>query len=210
MIRRGRMIVIEGPDGSGKSTQVERIVAWLESRQLEVVRIREPGGTPASEAVRSVLLEHRWGGLEELLLFMAARAQVVSQVIRPALLTGQIVIADRFVDSTEAYQIDGRKLSRLRTLYRDLTREVCGDVEPDLTVILDLASSISRERTRRRGSENRLDQEVVEFHDRVGEAYRRFGRYKPGHVLVDANRDPDTVFADLAMHIRKVLGRDDL
>lgn len=206
MSTTGYFFVIEGPDGSGKTTQAARLVDWLRALGYDVVAVREPGGSIPSEAVRSILMDHAWNGLEELLLFMTARSYLYRTVIRPALDAGKIVVADRFVDSTRAYQIDGRRLGHLRGVMTEVLREILGTDEPDLVVVLDIPSNLAQERTRRRGMQSRLDAETAEFHARVGAAYQLIGASAPNHVLVNGDNDPEAVFQDLLQHVREVLG----
>lgn len=202
----GLFIVVEGPDGSGKTTQAARLVDWLRSQGFDVVAVREPGGTPPSEAIRNVLMDHTWNGLEELLLFLAARSNLYRSVIQPALAAGKIVVADRFVDSTRAYQINGRKLGHLTGIMTEVLHDIYGTDEPDLVVVLDIPWNLAQQRTRRRGMQSRLDAETAEFHARVGAAYRFIGANSPNHVLVNGDNDPDAVFQDILLHVREILG----
>ena len=148
---RGIFITFEGLDGCGKSTQLEKLAAKLRAQKHPVVLTREPGGTPTAEKIRQLLLDTRTGSLApnaELALMFAARAQHIQEVILPALAEGKVVLCDRFTDSTEAYQGGGRKLGSKPVLA--LHHVVCGDLQPDLTVLMDSDVATSVERARRR------------------------------------------------------------
>lgn len=195
---RGRLLTFEGIDGSGKSTHIARVVADLQRNGKTVVCLREPGGTATGEAVRRIVLDREQTRLtaeSELLLFMAARAQLVREIIRPALADGAWVLCDRFIDSTLAYQGYGRGLD-LELIDR-LNDFAVGDCRPDLTVLLSLTALQSVERIRGRGGRpDRLDGESEAFAERVIEGYRRIAAAEPGRIrVVDANR-PETVVAD--------------
>ena len=190
---RGKFIVLEGPEGSGKSTQGARLAARREAEKLRVVPVREPGGTVIGEQVRKVLLDaknHHMTVGTELLLYMACRAQLVHEVIRPALDAGSVVLADRFLTSTIVYQglAGGRGASEVKRLYR----ETCGDIEPDLVVLLDLDAEAGLARVQR--SFDRMEQKPIEFHRRVRDGYLAVARGEPGrHSVVDASRSADEV-----------------
>src|ERR1017187_7733007 len=134
---RGLFITLEGLDGSGKTTQIKRLAAWMQRRNLVPVVTRQPGGTTTGDRIRELLLDSRSGGLAplaEMALMFADRAQAIAEVIEPALAAGKIVLCDRFTDSTEAYQGGGRELGS--TLVLEMHRIVCGDLQPDLTLLL--------------------------------------------------------------------------
>jgi dTMP kinase len=187
MSRRGKFITFEGLDGTGKSTQMRKLAAKLRAAGHKVVETREPGGTATGEKIRRVLLDSSTQGLSpmaEMALMFASRAQHIAEVIQPALDHGQIVLCDRFTDSTEAYQGNGRKLGSEAVLR--LHHILCGDLQPDLTILLDNdpAKSIGRARRRNRGvadkasknaskhaDENRFEQETRAFFARVHEGY---------------------------------------
>ncbi len=197
---RGKFITFEGLDGCGKSTQVEKLARALRARGLAVVVTREPGGTPTAEKIRQLLLDTKTAMLApmaELALMFASRAQHIQEVIAPALAAGQIVLCDRFTDSTEAYQGGGRKLGSEPVL--ELHRILCGNLQPDLTILMDsdVASSVARARRRntahgkRKGSgvpdENRFEKESRTFFGRVQQAYLAIAKREPERVtLVDA------------------------
>lgn len=168
------LIVLEGTEGVGKSTQVRRLHDVLSSAGRDVVAVREPGGTPVGDAIRALLLEssHGLDPRAEALLFMASRAQLVRDVIRPALERGAVVLTDRFFLSTYAYQIAGRGLPE-----EDVRRAnalATGGLIPDLTVLLDLPEGEGMRRAAVRGAHDRIERSGDEFHRRVHDAFRRF------------------------------------
>src|SRR6202167_725210 len=167
MARRGKFITFEGLDGTGKSTQLRKAAAVLRAEGHKVVETREPGGTTTGEKIRRVLLDSATQGLSplaEMALMFASRAQHISEVIQPALDRGQIVLCDRFTDSTEAYQGSGRKLGSEAVL--ELHRILCGDLQPDLTILLDSdpAKSIGRARNRNRIAADRASKSSGKHH----------------------------------------------
>jgi dTMP kinase len=172
MSRRGFFIVLEGPEGSGKSTLLRPLVARMRDSQVDPVVIREPGGTRAGEIARQAVLdpEHHLGPVAELFFYLAARADLVETVIRPALAAGRVVLSDRFALSTEAYQMVGRGLDPM--LVRTANEAATQGVRPDLTLILDLPAEMGQARQIAAGKhQDRLDRESVEFHRRVAEYY---------------------------------------
>lgn len=185
---RGLLITLEGIDGCGKSTQAEMLHHKLEEHAIPFVPVREPGGTAVGEDIRNILLDkHYTLSLQtELLLYMAARSELTEQVILPALLTGKIVMCDRFTDSTLAYQGYGGGADL--NLIRLLNRKATGGVSPDLTILLDLAVE---EATGRRGSNaDRMESKDFRYHQRVRCGYLEIARREPQRVaLVDASTD---------------------
>jgi dTMP kinase len=168
----GFFIVLEGPEGSGKSTLIAPLVERMRECQVSPVVVREPGGTRAAEIARQALLdpEHHVGPLSELFLYLAARADLVHTVIKPALDGGQVVLSDRFAMSTEAYQMAGRGLDPV--LVRTANRAATQGITPDLTLILDLSPELGLARQIAAGKrQDRLDRESAEFHRRVMEYY---------------------------------------
>ncbi len=191
---RGLFITLEGLDGSGKTTQIKRLAAWLEHRGQKPVITRQPGGTAIGDRVRAILLDSRSTGLApmtEMALMFADRAQAIAEVIQPALDAGKIVVCDRFTDSTEAYQGGGRQLGS--TVVLELHRLVCGNLQPDLTLLLLPSFDASLARARRRNTrdevqtgknENRFEQEQDAFHRRVWEKYREIARRDAERVVL--------------------------
>ena len=189
-------ITLEGPEGSGKSSQLPALAEFLRSRGYTVLTTREPGGTPIGDQVRQVLTCMENQGMSprsETLLFCAARAQLVDQVIRPALARGEVVISDRYADSTLAYQGygHGNDLAVLRQLLHFAT----GGLWPELTLLLDVDSAAGLERRRSSGGEwNRLDDYALSFHQRVRQGYLDLARSQPERwVVVDAAQPMDAV-----------------
>ena len=192
-------ISFEGIEGSGKSTLASAVERALRAAGYEVVVTREPGGTPAGDAVRRIFLQPDLaiGPRTELLLINASRAQLVADVIAPALARGAVVLCDRYVHSTLAYQGYGRGLPL------DLVRSVCdaatGGVMPDLTLLVDVSVEVSRSRLASRGNgADRVEQEDGEFHRRVREGFLELARHDPRVVALDGDRPPEAV-VDAAM-----------
>lgn len=212
-------MTFEGLDGSGKSTQVEKLARSLRAHGLSVTVTREPGGTAAGEKIREVLLHSGTSGLSpltELALMFASRAQHIHEVILPALAEGRIVLCDRFTDSTEAYQGGGRKLGSRPVL--EMHEILCGNLQPDLTVLLDNDAAFSLERARRRNrkkkagrsqkekDENRFEQENQAFFARVRHAYLAIAAREPERVhIVNARGTPGETHAAIMELVRKKL-----
>jgi dTMP kinase len=193
-------ITLEGPEGSGKTTQARLLAGWLRERGYEVVLTREPGGTDIGDQIRAVLLDADNTAVDartEILLYSASRAQHVAQRIRPALAAGQIVISDRYADSTLAYQGYGRELD-LETLRR-ITAFATGGLTPDLTLYLDIPPEEGLQRRQLGGGEwNRLDAEALEFHQRVRAGYLELIRQEPERwAVVPANRSVEEVQVEI-------------
>lgn len=172
MSRRGFFVVLEGPEGSGKSTLVGPLAECMRASGVDPVVVREPGGTRAAEIARQALLDpdHPVGPLAELFLYLAARADLVQSTIRPALDSGRVVLSDRFALSTEAYQMVGRGLDP--ALVRTGNQAATGGLHPDLTLILDLSPELGQARQIAAGKrQDRLDRESADFHRRVVEYY---------------------------------------
>ena len=218
MSRRGKFITFEGLDGTGKSTQLRKLAAELRAAGHRVVETREPGGTMTGEKIRKVLLDSGTAGLSpqaEMALMFASRAQHIAEVIEPALAQGSVVLCDRFTDSTEAYQGSGRKLGS--EVVRELHRVLCGNLQPDLTILLDsdAALSVSRARQRNRRDskvssrghdENRFEQETRAFFARVHEGYLAIAKREPGRVaVVDARGTPGQTHERIAEVVRRKL-----
>ncbi|MEI8231839.1 MAG: dTMP kinase [Actinomycetes bacterium] len=191
----GLFISFEGIDGVGKSTQADLLESWLQSKGRTVVRTLEPGGTDVGIEIRKILLHHR-GDLApraEAALFAADRAHHVSSKIRPALDRGEIVITDRYFDSSVAYQGAGRELSQ--TEVRDLSLWAVGGLLPDLTVLLDLPADVARNRRNGSGTEpDRLESEKIEFFERARQAYLDLAKAeKERFLVIDAAASVDVM-----------------
>jgi len=210
----GHFITLEGLDGCGKSTHVEKLAVFLREQGLEVVTTREPGGTAIGERVRGILLDSRTHGLAplaELALMFASRAQQISEVILPAINRGAWVLCDRFTDSSEAYQGAGRQLGVDAVL--TLHRVLCLGLQPELTLLLDndVAASVARARRRNLAAgglldENRFEQENRIFFDRVHQQFLAIARREPERVvLIDARRPVEEVHNDLVAAVRERL-----
>lgn len=199
----GLFITFEGPEGSGKTTQIHPLADFLRRQGRDVLTLREPGGTPISEQIRTVLMNLANTAMHprtEILLFLAARAQLVEEVIRPALAGGQIVLCDRYADSTLAYQGYGHGVD-LQTL-RQLLHFATGGLQPDLTFLLDVDPLIGLQRKRKEGEWNRLDAYDEAFHRRVRAGYRQLAEAEPQRwVIVDAAQPPDAVQSVLRQHV---------
>ncbi|MCC2665127.1 MAG: tmk [Geminicoccaceae bacterium] len=195
MTARGRLITFEGGEGAGKSTQVARLAASLRAAGLEVVATREPGGTPGGEAIRGLLVEGppgRWSPLTETLLLLAARHDHVRRVIEPAMAAGRWVLCDRFTDSTRVYQ--GIAGAVGLGLVDELHRRILGDLQPDLTLVLDLPGPVGLARRRASSGENRFERMPEDYHERVRAGFLAIARDAPGRcVVIDATHSEETV-----------------
>lgn len=195
----GKFLTIEGTEGVGKSTNLVFVRDLLQSRGIEVVVTREPGGTPLAEEIRGLLLAKRDEAVDEtaeLLLVFAARAQHIATVIKPALARGAWVLSDRFTDATYAYQGGGRGLNK--TIIADLERMVQGELRPDLTLILDIDVKLGLQRASQRGELDRFESEAIDFFERVRSAYHARAKAAPEkYALVNAGQDLPSVQADI-------------
>ena len=196
---QGTFITIEGGEGAGKSTMMERVAGWLEQRDMTVVQTREPGGTELAELIRDILLDRQHDSLSsqaELLLMFAARAQHLHEVIRPALARGEAVLCDRFTDATWAYQGGGRQLAAgdIATL----ENLVHGDLQPGLTLLLDLPVEQGMRRAARRSESDRFEMESLQFFERVRNAYLDRARQHTGRfAVIDASLDETRVWTQI-------------
>jgi len=190
----GRFIVIDGPDGAGKSTQAKLLAEHLRAGGLEVRLVRDPGGTAIGNRIRQILLDRAHGEMAvecELMLYMASRAQLAAEVIRPALEAGQCVLSDRYISSTIAYQGAGDADPEA---IRQAGRIAVGQTWPDLTVILDLPSDAGLARAGRANGHDRIEAKGSDFHRRVRELFLEQARREPARfTAVDASGDIDEV-----------------
>ncbi|AHE98325.1 dTMP kinase [Thioalkalivibrio paradoxus] len=198
--RSGGFVVLEGIEGAGKSTQLERLGRRLAATGTEIVRTREPGGTEAGEQIRGLLLDPGFGDVApetELLMIFAARAEHLHQVIRPALQRGAWVLSDRFTDASFAYQGAGRGLAMERI--EALETWLQGDLRPDLVLVFDVPVEVGLGRALARGKRDRIESEDIAFFERAREAYRTRARCDPERYrLIDGTPDPETVEAAVA------------
>jgi dTMP kinase len=192
-------ITIEGGEGAGKSTQIRHITEWLKSMGHEVICTRQPGGTVISEQIREILLNrdhHLQSPTTELLLAFAARAQVLDEVIRPALKAGKTIVCDRFTDATYAYQGGGRGIPA--DDIATLEKLVHGDLQADLTLLLDLPVEAGLRRAAGRGAPDRFETESLVFFERVRAVYLERSRAEPGRfAVIDASGDENAVRAQI-------------
>ncbi len=198
---RGKFITIEGTEGVGKTTNIQFIQNWLESKQLAYLCTREPGGTPLAEQIRELLLAPREElvcDTAELLLMFAGRAQHLNQVIEPALTEGAWVLCDRFTDATYAYQGAGRGMGT--SLIAELELIVQGSLRPDLTLILDIPVELGLKRASERSDPDRFEQEKTEFFDLVRNGYLDIARKYPDRcVVIDASQPLELVQRELTI-----------
>ena len=203
---KGTFITFEGAEGSGKSTQARLLTRYLKEKKKKVLAIREPGGVRISEKIRRILLSLESRGMGdacEVLLYMAARAQLVREVIHPALKRGMIVLCDRFLDSTVAYQGygNGVDLKMIKTIGRFATE----GITPDLTLIFDIDAA---EGLRRAGREkDRIEQRSLDYHNRVRQGYLRLARQEPGRTrVIKVDGDKDEVQIRVRGYVDTLLG----
>lgn len=204
----GLFVTFEGCEGSGKTTQVEMLAAYLRAAGHDVMVTREPGGTAVGERIRELLLAPEHDGMTartEALLFAADRAQKVDELIRPALLEGKVVLSDRYVDSSLAYQGVGRGLGAAAV--RDLNEWATNALAPDLTFYLDVPYEVALARMAGR-PEDRIEREPEQFHARVRKAYLALAeRYASRMVQLDATDTPEAVSERVKEHVDRLLGR---
>ena len=202
---KGLFISFEGPDGSGKSTQINKLSEFFKSKGYEVVLTREPGGTPISEKIRTIILDKEnkeMVPMTEALLYAASRAQHVSQVIKPALAAGKVVICDRFVDSSMAYQGYGRGLG---DSVWEINKYAVDGTMPDITFLFKLDPSIGLARTQRRENQDRLEQEKIDFHDRLFEGYLELEKKHDRIVGIDASKSIDEITREIISYAEKLI-----
>jgi thymidylate kinase len=194
-------ITFEGSEGSGKSTQADRLAARLQRCDVPYILTREPGGTPIGESIRELLQfaphNSNMASETELLLFVASRSQLVREIVKPALERGMCVIADRFSDSTTVYQGAARKLDR--EIIERLNAFVVGDCVPDITFVLDVDAATAESRMQREPRKaDRMEQQPKEFYEGVREGYRELARKEPKRiVLINGSRDPDAIETEI-------------
>ncbi len=205
---RGIFISMEGPDGSGKTTQIDLLKKHFESIGYdEILVTREPGGTAISEAVRAIILnpEHeKMSYMTEALLYASARAQLVSEIIKPALTAGKAVISDRFVDSSVVYQGMARGLG-IETVY-EINKFAIQGIMPELTIHLDLPAAVGLARARGRASLDRLELESLEFHEKVAQGYRELAALAPDRIkTIDAGLPIIQIHQTIVQYVNDIL-----
>lgn len=211
-VERGVFITFEGGEGAGKSTQIARLAASMRKKSREVVLTREPGGSPGAEAVRHVILSgaaEPFGPSMEAILFAAARADHVDQVIRPAIKRGAVVLCDRFIDSSRVYQ--GVTGGLEPSFMQALEKVAIGNTMPDLTIILDIApeEGMRRATTRRgTGEIDRFEKEALTVQHRRREAFLDIARAEPQRcIVIDGGREPETVAVDILQAVDGLVAR---
>ena len=207
----GKLISVEGSEGSGKSTQIARLAAHLQQTGREVVTTREPGGTEIGEQIRNIIVHNSKGdemcAETELLLFTAARAQVVREVIAPALVRGAVVLSDRFLDSSTVYQGIGRNLAA--DPVSRINHFAVGNVMPDLTVVIDVPTEVGLARIRQRASDlpDRMERENIDFYKKIREGYLLLASGMPDRVVViDGTLSQDAIEKKIWTIVKERLG----
>jgi len=207
----GKLISFEGSEGSGKSTQISRLAAHLQKTGREVVSTREPGGTEIGEQIRNIIVHNSKGdemcAETELLLFTAARAQVVREVIAPALVRGAVVLSDRYLDSSTVYQGIGRNLAA--DPVSQINRFAVGNVMPDLTLVIDVPTEIGLARIRQRASDlpDRMERENIDFYKKIREGYLLLAQGMPHRVVViDGTLSQDAIEKKIWSVVKERIG----
>lgn len=205
-------ITFEGPDGSGKTTQMDLLMPFLAAKGLDTVRTREPGGTDIGDQIRSVIMNMKNKSMHprsEILLFCASRAQLVEELIRPSLSEGKLVLCDRYADSTLAYQGYGHGLDR-DALIR-LLDFATGGLKPDLTLLFDISAEAGlRRRLTNHEEWNRMDDYALQFHERVRSGYLAMAAAEPERwVVINADRTPDEIHAEVVSVLTEKMQRTD-
>ncbi len=206
----GKLISFEGSEGSGKSTQIARLATHLAKLNRDVISVREPGGTEVGEQIRNIIVHNSKGDEmcpeTELLLFTAARAQLVREVIAPALLKGSCVLSDRFLDSSTVYQGIGRNLAL--DPVNQINRFAVGNVMPDLTIILDVPTKVSLKRIRQRASDvpDRMERENIGFYEKIRAGYLVLAKGMPDRfVVIDGTLKEDVIARKIRTIVKKLL-----
>ena len=206
--KKGIFITMEGPDGAGKSTQIDLLKKYLEDKGYNILLTRDPGGNDISEAIRGIILNKDFtemGYMTELLLYASARAQLVKENIKPALEAGTAVIADRFVDSSAVYQGIGRGLG-IDTVYK-INEFALQGIMPDMTILMDLDAEVGLARKKNQAELDRMERESVDFHKKVVAGYRELADRYPERILkVDAALQVQEIHDIIVANIEKKLG----
>lgn len=193
-------ITFEGPDGSGKTTQIRRLIPVLQEKGFDIVHTREPGGTDIGDQIRSIIMNMKNKSMHpraEILLFCASRAQLVEELVRPSLSEGKLVLCDRYADSTMAYQGYGHGLDR--DVLSQLLHFATGGLKPDLTLLFDISAEAGlRRRLTNHEEWNRMDDYALQFHERVRSGYLAMAAAEPERwAVIDADRTPDEIHREV-------------
>ena len=202
---RGLFITLEGGDGAGKSTQIRNIKSFYEMKGLVVVHTREPGGTQISEKLRDILLDSHnteMDAVTEMLIYAASRAQHVRELVKPALDEGSVVICDRFLDSSIAYQAYGRGLGDMVKIVNSYATD---GLTPDITFWMDIDPDAGKERVSKMGDFDRLEMEASDFHYRVYEGYKAIAQSEPDRIKrIDASRSVEEISAEIIKYLEEI------
>ena len=205
--KKGIFITMEGPDGAGKSTQIDLLKKYLEDKGYNILLTRDPGGNDISEAIRGIILNKDFtemGYMTELLLYASARAQLVKENIKPALEAGTAVIADRFVDSSAVYQGIGRGLG-IDTVYK-VNEFALQGIMPDMTILMDLDAEVGLARKKNQAELDRMENEKMEFHQKVVDGYRMLADMHPERIVkIDATLPIDEIHGIIVGYVEKKL-----
>jgi dTMP kinase len=205
-MHKGLFITFEGTDGSGKTTQIKLLEEYMNKKGYEVVLSREPGGTRVSELIRDLILDPinmEIVPLTEMILYAASRAQHVAQVIKPAIDAGKIVICDRFVDSSYAYQGSGRGVDL--KIVADVNRVAIDGMIPDMTFFLDIDPEIAIKRRINSTGADRIEQEKMDFHKRVYEGYKKMALLYPDRIkTIDANKSIEEIYSQINEYLTEL------
>jgi len=206
----GKMVSFEGSEGSGKSTQIARLASRLQKLGHDVVSVREPGGTEIGEQIRNIIVHNSKGdemcAETELLLFTAARAQLVREVIAPALSRGALVLSDRFLDSSTVYQGIGRNLAA--DPVQQINRFAVGNVMPDLTIVIDVPMEVSLARIRQRASDipDRMERENIGFYKKIREGYLLLAKSMPERLaVIDGSKTEEVIEKKIWAEVQKLI-----
>lgn len=206
---KGLFITVEGVDGCGKTTQIKLMEKYLRGKGINVVLAREPGGTNISEAIRSIILDARYTEMSyitEMLLYASARAQLVAQVIKPALNEGNVVICDRFIDSSYVYQGFGRGID-LKTI-EEVNKVAMDGVEPDITFLFDLNPEVALKRRIAVSEADRMEKENIEFHNKVYSGYLKLAEMFPERIrVINSEGTIDDIFIKVKTHLDRLLSK---
>ncbi len=204
---KGLLIALEGPDGSGKTTQMELLEKYFMNRQIEVIRTREPGGTPISEKIRNIILDNKNSEMDDMceaLLYAASRAQLTNEVIKPAISSGKVVLCDRFVYSSMVYQGIGRNLGI--DIIKGINDAALRGLEADLVFMIQIPYEKGIERKMKERELDRLENVGLNFHKKVYEGYSNISKLCDKIILIDGNNSIEEVHRQIISHIENKIG----